>query len=244
MASIRRAASRGYRPLVQRLRQCSPAEVAVANQVVGWIVLPADEPRLLAEGLESVNKVCTKAIDARAACRTSSQRRKISTRLGYSVDVLQCGQPGTGTSFSTGSSACRERQEELVDFSTRPTIRVIPTTSWEKASFGLSALTRQERLAIPTLRFGQHLLELASRSGKEPLMHWRCMAGKTFYTGADGKKRPDNVKGSYSGQAGNGKLVPFLLPKGAYNHAAEQGVYYNYLFAAGGKMMRTLPICT
>ena len=44
-------------------------------------------------------------------------------------------------------------------------------------------------------------------------------AGKTFYTGADGKKRPDGIASNFMGQAGRRSTRPFLLPKGAYNHA-------------------------
>ena len=49
------------------------------------------------------------------------------------------------------------------------------------------------------------------------------MAGKTFYTGPDGKKRPDHVKAQLSGQAGERNTRPFLLPKGAYNYAQNKG---------------------
>ena len=121
-----------------------------------------------------------------------------------------------------------------------PTGRFFDPTNYSGAEdqmgeggFGLSALQRQESWLYRRTD--------SDNTGRSWCRDWskaadalNVAAGKTFYTGADGKKRPDNVKGSYSGQAGTRKTRPFLLPKGAYNHAAGKPFTQNYLFAAGG----------
>ena len=70
-------------------------------------------------------------------------------------------------------------------------------------------------------------------------------AGKTFYTGADGKKRPDNVKRSaIEAKQVNGIHVQSFCPKGAYNYAQNKPFIHNIYSQLVVRTMRTLPTCT
>ena len=92
-------------------------------------------------------------------------------------------------------------------------------------------------------KFGAGALERARGAGftdaqirSTPCRGWRdnwsrgaadalgVMAGKTFYTGADGKRRPDHVALSYRGQAGERNTRPVLSAKRCIQLCAEQGV--------------------
>ena len=122
-----------------------------------------------------------------------------------------------------------------------PTGRFFDPTNYSGAEdqmgsggFGLSALQRARQAGYTDAQIRTTLAGAGVEIGGKAADALNVAAGKTFYTGADGKKRPDNVKGSYSGQAGTAKTRPFLLPKGAYNHAAGKPFTQNYLFAAGG----------
>lgn len=122
-----------------------------------------------------------------------------------------------------------------------PTGRFFDPTNYSGAEdqmgsggFGLSALQRARQAGYTDAQIRTTLAGAGVEIGGKAADALNVAAGKTFYTGADGKKRPDNVKGSYSGQAGTRKTRPFLLPKGAYNHAAGKPFTQNYLFAAGG----------
>tara|TARA_B100000035_G_scaffold49461_1_gene38015 strand:- start:12877 stop:14139 length:1263 start_codon:yes stop_codon:yes gene_type:complete len=100
--------------------------------------------------------------------------------------------------------------------------------------FGLSALNRARAAGYTDGQIRTTLAGAGVEIGGKAADSLNVAAGKTFYTGADGKKRPDNVASNYTGQAGRRPTRPFLLPKGAYDHAQGKPFEQNYLFAAGG----------
>jgi len=101
-------------------------------------------------------------------------------------------------------------------------------------SFGLSALNRARAAGYSDAQIRTTLAGAGVEIGGKAADSLNVQAGKTFYTGADGKKRPDNVASSYTGQAGRRSTRPVLLPKGAYNYAQSKPFERNYLFTAGG----------
>ena len=122
-----------------------------------------------------------------------------------------------------------------------PTGRFFDPTNYSGAEdqmgsggFGLAALARARAAGYTDAQIRTTLAGAGVDIGSKAADSLNVAAGKTFYTGADGKKRPDGIASSYYGQAGRRSTRPFLLPKGAYDHAQGKPFEQNYLFAAGG----------
>ena len=107
--------------------------------------------------------------------------------------------------------------------------------SMGNGGFGFSALQRARGSGYTDAQIRTTLAASGVTIGGKAADSLEVMPGKTFYTGPQGKKRPDNVELSYTGQAGRRNTRPVLLPKGAYDYGQNKGFESNYLFAAGGK---------
>lgn len=101
--------------------------------------------------------------------------------------------------------------------------------------FGFSALQRARGSGYSDAQIRTTLAGAGVTIGGKAADSLGVMAGKTFYTGPQGKQRPDHVELSYRGQAGERNTRPVLLPKGAYDYGQNKGFDSNYLFVAGGK---------
>ena len=185
------------------------------------------------------NKVGANAIArARAAGYSDAQ---ISSAMKYQgVSTSNAANQELGTSFSTGSSATAAsgggggtgvagRYFDPTQYSADP------NDFMGEGKFGAGALDKARKAGFTDAQIRSTLAGAGVDIGQGAADALGVMAGKTFYTGPDGKRRPDHVALSYRGQAGERNTRPILLPKGAYNYAQNKGFDYNTIFAAGGK---------
>lgn len=100
--------------------------------------------------------------------------------------------------------------------------------------FGAQALARARAAGYTDAQIRTTLAGSGVTIGPQAADQLGVMPGKTFFTGEDGTKRPDNVAQSYLGQAGTRNTRPVLLPKGAYNYAQNKPFDSNTVWAAGG----------
>ena len=100
--------------------------------------------------------------------------------------------------------------------------------------FGLEALNRARKAGFNDAQIRTTLAGAGMTIGPAAADALGVMAGQTFYTGQDGKARPDRVQQSYLGQAGTRDTRPVLLPAGAYNSAQNKPFDSNYVWVAGG----------
>lgn len=100
--------------------------------------------------------------------------------------------------------------------------------------FGLEALNRARKAGFSDAQIRTTLAGAGMEIGPAAADALGVMAGRTFYTGADGTARPDHVQQSYLGQGGTRNTRPVLLPKGAYNSAQNKPFDSNYVWVAGG----------
>ena len=107
--------------------------------------------------------------------------------------------------------------------------------SMGNGGFGFSALQRARGSGYSDAQIRTTLAGAGVTIGGKAADSLGVMGGKTFYTGPQGKQRPDNVERSYSGQAGTRDSRPVLLPKDAYNRLIDKPFSSNYLFVAGGE---------
>ena len=185
------------------------------------------------------NKVGANAIArARAAGYSDAQ---ISSAMKYQgVSTSNAANQELGTSFSTGSSATAASGG---GGGTGVAGRYFDPTQYSadandfmgEGKFGAGALDKARKAGFTDAQIRSTLAGAGVDIGQGAADALGVMAGKTFYTGPDGKRRPDHVALSYRGQAGERNTRPILLPKGAYNYAQNKGFDYNTIFAAGGK---------
>jgi len=107
--------------------------------------------------------------------------------------------------------------------------------SMGNGGFGASALARARGSGYTDAQIRSTLAASGVTIGGKAADQLGVMAGKTYYTGPQGKQRPDNTEYSYSGQAGDRRSRPVLLPKDAYNRLIDKPFSSNYLFVAGGE---------
>jgi hypothetical protein len=101
--------------------------------------------------------------------------------------------------------------------------------------FGASALARARGSGYTDGQIRSTLAASGVTIGDKAADQLGVMSGKTYYTGPEGKQRPDNTEYSYLGQAGSRRSRPVLLPKDAYNRLINKPFSSNYLFVAGGE---------
>ena len=100
--------------------------------------------------------------------------------------------------------------------------------------FGAEALARARAAGYTDAQIRTTLAGSGVTIGDKAADQLGVMSGQTFFTGEDGSRRPENVRQSYSGQAGTRNTRPVLLPKGAYNYEANRPFEGNTVWAAGG----------
>lgn len=107
--------------------------------------------------------------------------------------------------------------------------------SMGNGGFGYSALQRARGAGYTDAQIRTTLAGSGVTIGGKAADSLGVMGGQTFYTGPEGKQRPEGIENSYTGQAGTRNTRPVLLPKGAYDYGQNRGFDSNYLFVAGGK---------
>lgn len=185
------------------------------------------------------NKIGANAIKrARASGMSDAQIRAAMGQSGITTSAVA--NQELGTNFSTGGGAAAAasggggtgvegRYFDPTQYSADP------NDYMGEGKFGAGALERARGAGFTDAQIRSTLAGAGVTIGQGAADALGVMAGKTFYTGADGKRRPDHVALSYRGQAGERNTRPVLLPKGAYNYAQNKGFGYNTVFAAGGK---------
>tara|TARA_Y100000004_G_C8925822_1_gene417591 strand:+ start:256 stop:1527 length:1272 start_codon:yes stop_codon:yes gene_type:complete len=190
---------------------------------------------------------------APAAAQSSGQRTGIGATYvqqqldaGKSLGQIQAEAKSKGYTVgakaqSMFDNAAKQSTDYSGNYGLPPTGRFFDPTNFSGAEdqmgsggFGLSALNRARAAGYTDGQIRTTLAGAGVEIGGKAADSLNVAAGKTFYTGADGKKRPDHVASNYTGQAGKRPTRPFLLPKGAYDHSQGKPFEQNYLFAAGG----------
>ena len=190
---------------------------------------------------------------APAAAQSSGQRTGIGATYvqqqldaGKSLGQIQAEAKSKGYTVgakaqSMFDNAAKQSTNYSGNYGLPPTGRFFDPTNFSGAEdqmgsggFGLSALNRARAAGYTDGQIRTTLAGAGVEIGGKAADSLNVAAGKTFYTGADGKKRPDHVASNYTGQAGKRPTRPFLLPKGAYDHSQGKPFEQNYLFAAGG----------
>ena len=244
--AIARARAAGYSDaqIQSAMGQQGVTTSAVANQQLGTsFSQPMDLRSYRGPNADpsQPNKVGANAIArARAAGYSDAQ---INSAMKYQgVTTSNVANQELGTSFSTGGgggaaakggggggTGVAGRYFDPTQYSADP------NDFMGEGKFGAGALDRARQAGFTDAQIRSTLAGAGVDIGQGAADALGVMAGKTFYTGADGSLRPDGVQRSYTGQAGKRDSRPVLLPKGAYDYAAGKAFGQNYVFAAGGK---------
>ena len=185
---------------------------------------------------------------AASAARTGIGANYVQRQLdaGRSIQDIQSEAARKGYTVgakaqSMFDNAAKQSTDYSGSYGLPPTGRFFDPTNYSGAEdemgsggFGLAALNRARAAGYTDAQIRTTLAGAGVEIGGKAADSLNVAAGKTFYTGADGKKRPDGIASNFMGQAGRRSTRPFLLPKGAYNHAQGKPFEQNYLFAAGG----------
>lgn len=180
------------------------------------------------------NKIGANAI-ARARAAGYSDQQIESAMQYQGVTTSRIANDQLGTAFSTGApgggaqAGVQGRYFDPTDFSEDP------NDFMGEGKFGAGALDKARKAGFSDAQIRSTLAGAGVEIGQAAADLLGVMPGKTFYTGPQGKLRPDGVERSYTGQAGERESRPVLLPKGAYDYAQNKGFESNYVFAAGGK---------
>lgn len=237
--AIRRARAAGLSDaqIQSAMRSSGVTTSAVANQELGTsFSQPMDLRSFRGPQADpnQPNKIGANAI-ARARAAGYSDQQIESAMQYQGVTTSRIANDELGTGFSTGApgggaqAGVRGRYFDPTDFSEDP------NDFMGEGKFGAGALDKARKAGFTDAQIRSTLAGAGVDIGQAAADLLGVMPGKTFYTGPQGKLRPDGVERSYTGQAGTRDSRPILLPKGAYDYAQNKGFEKNYVFAAGGK---------
>lgn len=187
---------------------------------------------------------------AAAAPRTGIGATYVQQQMDAGKSLQQIQAEAAQKGYTVGSKAqamFSNAANRAADYSANrglpPTGRFFDPTNFSGATndsmgnggFGASALARARGSGYTDAQIRSTLAASGVTIGGKAADQLGVMAGKTYYTGPEGKQRPDNTEYSYSGQAGSRRSRPVLLPKDAYNSLIDKPFSSNYLFVAGGE---------